>query len=74
MRAVPRAAVEPSGRPSTARMWFSNWLVSAPSIVQWPELWTRGASSFASTLARSVSKSSRQSTPTWWSASATASP
>ena len=24
-------------------MWFSNWLVTAPSIVQWPELCTRGA-------------------------------
>ena len=42
-------AVEPRGSPSTARMWFSNWLVSAPSIVQWPELWTRGANSLAST-------------------------
>ena len=33
--------------PATARTWFSNWLVSAPSIVQWPELWTRGAISLA---------------------------
>jgi hypothetical protein len=30
----PRAAVLPSGQPSTARTWFSNWLVTAPSIVQ----------------------------------------
>ncbi len=28
-----------------ARMCCSNWLVAAPSIVQWPLLWTRGASS-----------------------------
>ena len=45
----PRAAVEPSGRPRIARRWFSNWLVSAPSIVQCPELCTRGAISFATT-------------------------
>src|SRR5260221_1982433 len=38
----PRARVTPSGRPETARRWFSNWLVTAPSMVQWPELWTRG--------------------------------
>ena len=40
-----------------------NWLVAEPSMVQWPELCTRGASS----LARSVpphSKSSTASTPT----------
>ena len=48
--AAPSASVEPSGRPSTARRWFSNWLVSAPSIVQWPVLCTRGANSFASSL------------------------
>ena len=35
-------------QPRTARTWFSNWLVTAPSIVQWPELCTRGAISFAS--------------------------
>ena len=29
------APVAPSGRPRIARRWFSNWLVSAPSIVQW---------------------------------------
>ena len=45
--ACPRARVSPSGQPSMARRWFSNWLVSAPSIVQWPELCTRGAISFA---------------------------
>ena len=35
-------------------MWFSNWLVSAPSIVQCPELCTRGAISFASEFAADV--------------------
>ena len=44
----PTAAVGPSGSPATARRWFSNWLVTAPSMVQCPELWTRGAISFAS--------------------------
>ena len=29
------ASVEPSGSPRTARRWFSNWLVAAPSIDQW---------------------------------------
>ena len=41
-------AVAPSGKPRIARRWFSNWLVSAPSIVQCPELCTRGAISLAS--------------------------
>ena len=56
----PRAAVEPSGQPSTARRWFSNWLVSAPSIVQWPELCTRGANSLASELAVDVEELDRE--------------
>src|SRR5216683_2212283 len=43
----PAGPVEPSGSPRTARRWFSNWLVTAPSMVQWPELWTRGAISLA---------------------------
>src|SRR5262249_48004505 len=30
------ASVGPIGQPTTARRWFSNWLVRAPSIVQWP--------------------------------------
>jgi hypothetical protein len=30
--------VEPSGSPRIARRWFSNWLVAAPSIVQWAVL------------------------------------
>ena len=59
----PSASVEPSGSPRTARTWFSNWLVTAPSIVQWPVLWTRGANSFASS-APSTSNSSTASTPT----------
>ena len=35
----------PSGRSSTARRWFSNWLVRAPSMLQCPELCGRIASS-----------------------------
>src|SRR3546814_5878592 len=49
----PMRSVAPSGRPQMARMWFSNWLVRAPSIVQWPELWTRGAISLNTGPARS---------------------
>jgi hypothetical protein len=61
----PRAAsaVSPSGSPQMARIWFSNWLVSAPSIVQWPLLWTRGAISL-NTGPVSHAKNSRVSTPT----------
>ena len=44
-----RAAVSPSGRSSTARRCCSNWLVTAPSMVQWPELCGRIASSLTST-------------------------
>ena len=44
-----RGAGEPSGRSSTARRWFSNWLVTAPSWVQWPVLCGRIASSLTST-------------------------
>ena len=57
------ASVGPSGQPRTARTWFSNWLVVAPSMVQWPELWTRGAISFASRRSPTW-KSSSVSTPT----------
>ena len=53
-------AVEPSGQPRTARRWFSNWLVSAPSIVQWPELCTRGAISFASSSPSDVEQLDRE--------------
>ena len=35
--------VEPGGRSQIARMCCSNCEVTAPSIVQWPLLWTRGA-------------------------------
>ena len=34
MAECPRARVLPSGRPDMALTWFSNWLVSAPSMVQ----------------------------------------
>ena len=44
--AGPCGAGSPRGSPQIARMCCSNWLVGAPSIVQWPLLWTRGASSF----------------------------
>src|SRR5690349_24355468 len=30
--ALPIGSTSPSGHPSTARTWFSNWLVTAPSI------------------------------------------
>lgn len=59
----PTLAVEPSGRPATARRWFSNWLHSAPSMVQCPELCTRGAISLAF-RPPSTSKNSKASTPT----------
>ena len=55
--------VEPSGSPATARTWFSNWLVAAPSIVQWPELWTAGPSRWPAARAVS-SNNSIASTPT----------
>ena len=55
-----RDSVEPSGRPRIARRWFSNWLVSEPSIVQCPVLWTRGANSFASSCAADVEELERQ--------------
>ena len=55
--ALTRGRVEPSGRSRMARRWFSNWLVTAPSMVQWPELWTRGAISLAISCRR-VTKNS----------------
>ena len=42
--------VEPSGKPATARICCSNCEVTAPSSVQWPELWTRGAISLTTSL------------------------
>ncbi len=61
----PRSAslVLPSGNPHMARIWFSNWLVMAPSIVQCPLLWTRGAISL-NTGPSSVAKYSIASVPT----------
>ena len=32
--------MSPRGSPQIARRCCSNWLVIAPSMVQWPELWT----------------------------------
>ena len=61
--AAPTMAASPSGHPSTARRCCSNWLVTEPSIVQWPELCTRGAHSLA-TNPPLVSNSSTASTPT----------
>src|SRR6266436_2210343 len=61
----PAGPVEPSGRPRTARRWFSNWLVTAPSMLQWPELWTRGAISLTRS-SPSCSKNSRARTPTYF--------
>ena len=55
--------VDPSGRSSTARTWFSNWEVTAPSIVQWPELWGRVATSLTSNRLPDQ-KSSTAMTPT----------
>ena len=52
-----------TGIPVTARTWFSNWLTSAPSSVQCPELWTRGAISLARRRPPSW-KSSMARTPT----------
>ena len=64
MAETPASVVAPSGIPVIARTWFSNWLVSAPSIVQWPELWTRGRDLVREQLVRPTSNSSIASTPT----------
>ena len=45
----PRRIGLPSGQPATARMCCSNCDTEAPSMVQWPELCTRGAISLTST-------------------------
>ena len=55
-----------------ARMCCSNCEVTAPSIVQWPLLWTRGAISLT-TGPSALAKNSTVRTPTWPSASAIAS-
>ena len=44
----PARPVEPGGRPQMARMCCSNCEVTAPSMVQWPLLCTRGAISLTS--------------------------
>ena len=51
-------------------MWFSNCDVTAPSIVQWPELWGRVATSLTSSRP-SDQKSSTAITPTAPAISAT---
>ena len=45
-------------------MWFSNWLVRAPSMVQCPVLWGRMASSLTRMRPSRASISSTASTPT----------
>ena len=42
-RGARSRSVDPQGRPLTASRWFVNWLVRAPSMVQWPVLWGRSA-------------------------------
>ena len=64
MAVGPWAAPEPSGSPQIARMCCSNWLVRAPSIVQWPLLWTRGASSFTTSEPSRSRNSSAVTVPT----------
>ena len=60
---APAAPASPSGRSRTARRWFSNWLVTAPSWVQWPVLCGRIASSLTSTRPSRVSNSSTARIP-----------
>ena len=59
---VAQGPVLPSGRSQMARKWFSNWLVTQPSMVQCPELCTRGAISLA-TRRPLTTKNSMASTP-----------
>ena len=68
------ASVDPSGRSSTARRCCSNWLVTAPSCVQWPLLCGRMASSLMRTRSSVVSNSSTASMPVTPRPSATATP
>ena len=63
------APASPSGRSSTARRCCSNWLVTAPSWLQWPLLCGRIASSLTRTP-DGVSNSSTASIPTTSSDSA----
>ena len=64
MAAAPRRSVAPRGSPASARTCCSNWSVAAPSIVQWPLLWTRGASSFTTSDRSGIRNSSTVSVPT----------
>ena len=50
MAAGASISVQPSGRPQTARSCCSNWLVMQASMVRWPELCGRGASSLIRSL------------------------
>ena len=68
------AAVEPSGRAQIARMCCSNCDVAAPSMVQWPLLWTRGASSLTTSSPSGIRNSSAVSVPTMPMATASRSP
>lgn len=58
-----RRPVGSNGQPSTARPWFLNCEVRAPSMIQWPELWGRGAISLTRISPSSLSKSSIPETP-----------
>ena len=59
-----RALGSPSGRSSTARRWFSNCEVWAPSMLQCPVLCGRMASSLTTTEPSARCISSTASTPT----------
>ena len=74
MAAGARAAVEPRSSPQIARMCCSNCEVAAPSIVQWPLLWTRGASSLTTSRPSRIRNSSAVSVPTMPIATASRSP
>ena len=63
-------AVLPSGSPAITRACCSNWLQSAASSVQWPELCGRGAISLASSRPSSSTKNSMHRMPRYSSRSA----
>ena len=64
MTAGVRSDVSPKGNPVIARTCASYWLVVQASIVAWPELWGRGASSFTTSVPSFRTKNSTQRTPT----------
>ena len=68
------ASVGPNGSPATARRWFSNWDVRAPSMAQCPVLCGRIASSFTTTDPSASSISSTARSPTTPSSDAAAMP